>query len=116
VGNALRVVQARRHVHSATGSGLSAGFADPPQALAYEIDAVGVMDQTVENCVGIGGMADQGVPFVDGKLAGDEGGAAAVAVLKDFQEVMAGRALSPTKLANKLEDRVTVIGYGVATK
>jgi hypothetical protein len=58
VGNTLRVVQAQRHVHSATGSGLSAGFAGSPQALAVEIDPVGVMDQTVEDGVGVGGIAD----------------------------------------------------------
>jgi len=30
------------------------------------------------------------VPLIDGELAGDDGGAAAVAVLEDLQEVMAG--------------------------
>jgi len=58
VGNALRVVQVQRHVHSATGSGLPAGFAGSPQALAVEVDPVGVMDQAIENGVGVGGVAD----------------------------------------------------------
>ena len=62
VGNALRVVQAQRHVHSATGSGLSAGLAGSPQALAVEVDPVGVMDQAVEDGVGVGALADQRVP------------------------------------------------------
>jgi hypothetical protein len=93
VGNALRVVQAQRHVHSATGSGLSAGFAGSPQALSGEIDAVGVMDQAVEDGVGVGGIADQRMPLIDRELAGDDGGAAAVAVLKDLQEVVAGRGV-----------------------
>ena len=51
---------------------------------------MGVMDQAVEHGVGVGGVTDQRVPLVDRELAGDEGGAAAVAVLEDFQEVVAG--------------------------
>jgi hypothetical protein len=85
--------QAQRHVHSATCSGLSAGFSGPPQALAGEIDAVGVVYQAVENGVGVGGIANQRVPLVDRELAGDEGGAAAVAVLEYFQQVVAGRGV-----------------------
>ena len=68
MGNALCVVQAQRHVHSATGSGLAAGLAGPPQALTVEVDPVGVMDQAVEDGVGVGGIADQRVPLIDGKL------------------------------------------------
>jgi hypothetical protein len=90
VGNALGVVQAQRHVHSATGSGLAAGLTGTPQALAVEVDPAGIMDQAVEDAVGVGGVADQRVPLIDGELAGDDGGAAAVAVLKDLQEVVAG--------------------------
>ena len=93
MGNALRVVQAQRHVHSATGSGLSAGLTGSSQALAVEIDPVGVMDQAVEDGVGVGGVADQRVPLIDGKLAGDDGGAVAVAILEDLQEVVAGRGV-----------------------
>lgn len=36
------------HVYIATGSGLSAGLMASPQALAVEIDPVGVMEQAVE--------------------------------------------------------------------
>ncbi len=38
------------------------------------------MDQAIEHGVGIGGIADQRVPLIDRELAGDDGGAAAVAV------------------------------------
>jgi len=62
VGNAIGVVQAQRHVHSATGSGLAAGPTGTPQALAVEVDPVGVIDQAVEDGVGVGGLADQRVP------------------------------------------------------
>src|SRR6476660_5514626 len=40
------------------------------QAMAGEIDPVCVMDDAIEDGVGIGRIADQLVPFVDGHLAG----------------------------------------------
>src|SRR5207245_10011572 len=55
-----------------------------------EIEPVGVRDQAVQDGVGVGGVADQRVPLIDRELAGDDGGAAAVAVLEDLQEVVAG--------------------------
>jgi hypothetical protein len=40
-------------------SGLSAGgFTSSPQALAVEIDPVGVMGQAVEDGVGVGGISE----------------------------------------------------------
>jgi hypothetical protein len=54
---------------------------------------MGVMDQAVEDGVGVGGIADQRVPLVDWKLAGDGGGAAAVAILEDLQEVVTRRGV-----------------------
>ena len=53
-----------------SGSGLSAGFAGSPQALTVQIDPVGVMDQAVEHGVGVGGVADQRMPLVDGVSIG----------------------------------------------
>jgi hypothetical protein len=51
---------------------------------------MGVVDEAVENGVGIGRVADDGVPVFDGELAGDDGGSAAVAFLEDFEKVVAG--------------------------
>jgi hypothetical protein len=51
---------------------------------------MGIVDEAVEDGVGIGGLADEAVPVGDGDLAGDEGGFSAIAVLEDFQEVVAG--------------------------
>lgn len=80
-------------VRGATDSDLSARVTDSPHALAIEIDAVGVMDQAVKDGVGVGWIAHQRVPLIDGKLAGDDGGAAAVAVLDDLQQVVTGRGV-----------------------
>jgi hypothetical protein len=48
------------------------------------------MDQAVEDGIGVSRVADQRMPLTE-ELAGDDGGAAAVAVLEDdLQEVVAG--------------------------
>ena len=60
VGNAVGVVQAKRHVHSATGSGLSTGWTVSPQAVAFEVEPMGVVDEAIEDSVGIGGVAEHG--------------------------------------------------------
>jgi hypothetical protein len=51
---------------------------------------MGVVDEAVEDGVGIGRVADHLVPFVDGDLAGENGRAAAVAFFEDLVEVAAG--------------------------
>jgi hypothetical protein len=48
---------------------------------------VGGVDDAIEDRVGDGRIADQVVPAVDRDLAGDDGGAAAVALLDDLEEV-----------------------------
>ena len=57
--------------------------------MAGEIDPVCVVDDAIEDGVGVGGIADQLVPFVDGDLAGDDGRSSAVAFFEDFEEVVA---------------------------
>jgi len=43
------------------------------QAVAGEIDAMGVVDEAVEDGISVGRVADDLVPFVDRDLAGKEG-------------------------------------------
>ena len=57
------------------------------QALAAQFDAVGVVDDPIEDGVGQGGIADEFVPAIDRKLAGDDQRAGVVAVLDDLQQV-----------------------------
>ena len=59
------------------------------QAVAAELQAMGIVDDAVEDGIGEGRFADQVVPFVDRDLAGDQGGAAAIAVFDDFEHVVA---------------------------
>jgi hypothetical protein len=49
-----------------------------------------VVNQTVEDGVGVGWIADDVVSAVDRKLACHKGGAAAIALFEDFQEVLPG--------------------------
>src|SRR5580704_15279475 len=66
------------------------------QAVAAELQAMGVVNDPVEDGVGEGGLADQVVPAVDRDLAGDQRGAASVAIFDDFQHVVA--LLRPQRL------------------
>ena len=47
------------------------------------------MDEPVEEGIGEGRVADDVMPGVDGQLAGDDGGGAAVSVLEDLEQVAA---------------------------
>src|SRR5690348_2654097 len=49
-----------------------------------------VVNEAVEDGVGVCGVADKGVPFVDRDLAGEDGRAAPMAFLEDLVEVSTG--------------------------
>ena len=68
-----------------------------PQAVAGEIDAVRVVDEAIQNGVGIGGIADQVMPFVDGDLAGDDGRSSAIAFFEDFEKIVASGSVERFK-------------------
>ena len=75
-----------RGLRSDVAAVLGAGLA---QRRPVEGDAVGVVDEPVEDGVGEGGLADDLVPGLQRQLAGDDGGAAAVALLDDLHRVAA---------------------------
>ena len=58
-------------------------------AFSGQGEAVGVVNQAVEDGVGEDWVADGLVPLVDWQLACDDGGAAALPVLENFQEITA---------------------------
>ena len=60
------------------------------QRVSLESDAVGDVNEAIQDGVGVSRVADQFVPFCHGKLAGDEGGSIAVPVLKYLKQMMAG--------------------------
>ena len=50
-------------------------------------DAVGVMHEPIEDGVAEGGIADDVMPVIDGKLAGNECSALSVSVLEHFEQI-----------------------------
>src|SRR5215469_3297986 len=58
-----------------------------PHRRALKGDAVGVVDEAVEDGVGQGGVGEGGMPGLDWELAGDHGGAKLGAVLDDLEEI-----------------------------
>src|SRR5215217_3169426 len=66
------------------------------QGLATELRAMGVVDDAIQDRVAKGGVSDQVMPPVHGNLAGDQGGAAAVAFLDDLEHV--ATLLGPKRL------------------
>jgi hypothetical protein len=51
---------------------------------------VGVVNEAVEDSVGVCGVADKGVPFVNGDLTGENGRTAPIALLEDLVKVTTG--------------------------
>ena len=65
------------------GSGtLSHGF-------TFEVDLVRAVHQAIQNGIGERRVADIVVPVVDGKLTGDQRGASADTVIKEFKQIRA---------------------------
>ena len=60
------------------------------QALARQLDAVGVVNEAIEDGVGVGGIADDLMPGRHGKLRGDDRRSAPIALFEDFEQVVAG--------------------------
>ncbi len=56
--------------------GLLGRVVEPPHGATLAGDAVGVVEEPVEDGVAEGGIADDVVPVVDGDLAGEQGAAA----------------------------------------
>ena len=60
------------------------------QAVAGQIDTMSVVDEAIENGIGVSRVADHLVPFVDRDLAGEDGRSSAVAFFEDLVEIAAG--------------------------
>lgn len=51
---------------------------------------MGIVNQSVEYGIGVGGVANDPVPGRYGKLAGDDCRTAAVTIFEDFEQIMTG--------------------------
>ena len=56
-------------------------------AISLKDQAMGVMDEPIQDGVGDGRIGDQFVPVLDGELAGHDGGGASMPVVEDLQEI-----------------------------
>ena len=56
-------------------------------AFSGELQAMGVVNEAIQDGVGDGGVTDNFVPMFDGDLAGDDGRGATVAIIQDLQKV-----------------------------
>jgi hypothetical protein len=83
--------------HGRSRGGGRLGLAFLAQTIAGELDAMGIVDQAVEDGIGVGRIADEIVPFVDRQLAGDEDRAPAVSGFEDFEEIVAGARIQRSK-------------------
>ena len=61
---------------------------EPSHGSALERYAVRVVEETVQDGVAEGGIADDIVPVLDGDLAGEQRATAGIAVVEDFEEVV----------------------------
>src|SRR4029450_13677042 len=80
---------------------------------------MGVVNEAVEDSVGVCGVADKGVPFVDGDLTGENGRTAPIAFLEDLVEVTTGTGIewfgAPIVEDQELDAGETAQDAGVAT-
>ncbi len=58
-------------------------------AFSGEFEPTGIVAETIEDCIGLGWVADGFVPVLVEQLAGDDGGGMPMAIFEDFQEVAA---------------------------
>ena len=78
-----------RSGHGRSCSGAFGGDEAAAQRRAFELDAMGAMDDAVEDRVGQGGIGDHLVPSTDRDLAGDQQRSAVVAVVDDLEQIAA---------------------------
>ena len=62
----------------------------PTHAFSGQFDSMSVVNEAVQDGVGVGGIADDLVPAVHGKLGGNERRTSPISFLKDFEKIMPG--------------------------
>src|SRR6266849_3673530 len=88
------------------------------EALSFEVDAVCVVDEAIEDCVGDGGISDNFVPAIDGQLAGDDDRTGFISVLDDLEQIAAligvERLRSPVIKNEQIETSDSTQHLGIA--
>jgi len=89
------------------------------ERIAAQLDAMGVVDDAIEDRVGQSWIADQVMPAVHWDLAGDQRGATSVAVLDDLQQVVAllgGERFEPPVVKDEQLYATKRVGNGAYNK
>lgn len=66
-------------------------------AVAVQIEAMGVVDEPVEDSLGIGRIADHLMPCRDWQLAGDDRRAAVITFFEDLEQIVPGLGVERLK-------------------
>lgn len=74
------------------------------QAFTCELDAMRVVNEAIQNGVGVSWVSNDVVPGCHGKLGGDDHRSTPVAFLEDFQEIVAGAGVERLE-AEVVEDQ-----------
>src|ERR1700745_2790400 len=93
-------------------SGLGLLAARPAQALAGKFDAMGVVNETVHDGVGVGWCANHVMPGGQGKLRGDDRRSPAISLFEDFEQVVPGAGVERLE-AEVVEDEQIGAAGGV---
>ena len=88
------------------------------EALSFEFDAVGVVDEAIEDCVCDCGIPDNFIPAIDGQLAGDDDRTSFISVLDDLEQIAAligvERLRSPVIKNEQIETSDSTQHLGIA--
>ena len=78
-----------RSAHGRSCSGALRNDEAPAQRWAFEVDAMGAMDDAVENGVGQRWIANHFMPAIDRDLAGNQQGPPVVTIVDDLEQIAA---------------------------
>ena len=79
---------------------------------AFDVEPVGVVDESVEDGVGESSVANGFVPEIDGQLGRDQGGLRVVAIVEDLEQIAAMRILEGCAQPVVEHDQVHVVESG----
>ena len=58
---------------------------------SFQLNSVSIVNQTIHNGIGDGGVSDMVMPVFNGELTGDQGGTRSISVFDDFEQVSSFR-------------------------
>ena len=78
------------------------------QALAGQLDTMRVVDQAVQDGVGVGGIANDFMPGGQRELGGDDRRSAGVSLFEDFEQIMTGAGVEGFAATGRLRRDLSI--------